>query len=222
MLKAVLFDMDGVLFNSMPDHAECWMKAAAQFGLAISKEDVYMNEGRTGEDTITMFTRLQKGRDPWPGECAQIYAAKCKLFEAKGEPAVMAGAPDVVHLTKAAGLITGIVTGSGQKALLGRLEKNFPQCFLKNHIVSSSSCQRGKPYPDPYLLGLERVGVSAEEAVVIENAPLGVQAACAAGIRTIAVNTGGLDEKVLYDAGAAIVFPSMTELAKHWTLNVKQ
>ena len=61
-----------------------------------------------------------------------------------------------------------------------------------------------------------KAGVKANEAIVIENAPIGVQAGVAAGIFTIAVNTGPLDEQVLREAGAHLVFPSMTALCEAW------
>ena len=74
-------------------------------------------------------------------------------------------------------------------------------------MVTAFDVKHGKPHPEPYLMGLAKAGVSASEAVVIENAPLGVQAAHAAGIYTMAVNTGPLSPKVLLDAGADIVLP---------------
>ena len=84
-------------------------------------------------------------------------------------------------------------------------------------MVTGNDCPigKGKPHPYPYLKGLEKAGnIRPEEAIVIENAPLGVKAAKAAGIFTVAVNTGPLDPQVLKDAGADIVLGSMTELAE--------
>ena len=65
-------------------------------------------------------------------------------------------------------------------------------------------------------MGLEKAGVQAYEAIVVENAPIGVQAGMAAGIFTIAVNTGPLDGQVLLDAGANLLFPSMQALCDNW------
>jgi len=77
--------------------------------------------------------------------------------------------------------------------------------------------QHGKPHPEPYLMGLAKAGqLRPWQTFVVENAPLGVRAAVAAGIFTIAVNTGPLDPAVLADEGAALVFPSMTALAEAW------
>ena len=85
-----------------------------------------------------------------------------------------------------------------------------------SHIVSSFNVKRGKPYPDPYLLALEKGGFKANEAIVVENAPLGVTAGVAAGLFTIAANTGPLKDEVLSEAGASLVFPSMQALCDEW------
>ena len=88
--------------------------------------------------------------------------------------------------------------------------------------MSSKDVKHGKPNPEPYLMGLEKAGVGADEALVVENAPLGVRAGVAAGIFTIAVNTGPLPEKVLTDEGANVLFDSMTALAQNFnTLNTE-
>lgn len=62
----------------------------------------------------------------------------------------------------------------------------------------------------------KKQGVKANEAIVVENAPIGVQAGAAAGIFTIAVNTGPLDGQVLLDAGANLLFPSMQAFCDNW------
>ena len=106
-----------------------------------------------------------------------------------------------------------LVTGSAQNSLLDRLEKHYPGIFASERMVTGFDVKQGKPHPEPYLMGLKKAGVKAEEAVVIENAPLGVEAAHAAGICCIAVNTGPLPNHVLLEAGADIVLPSMQALA---------
>ena len=83
-------------------------------------------------------------------------------------------------------------------------------------MVTAFDVKFGKPNPEPYLMGLVKAGVAANEAIVVENAPIGVQAGVAAGIFTVAVNTGPLDSKVLLDAGANLLFPSMQALCDNW------
>ena len=77
-------------------------------------------------------------------------------------------------------------------------------------MVTAFDVTKGKPHPEPYLMGFKRACVAPHEAIVLENAPLGVESAVAAGVFTLAVNTGPLDEKLLYDAGANMVYPDLT------------
>jgi beta-phosphoglucomutase-like phosphatase (HAD superfamily) len=85
--------------------------------------------------------------------------------------------------------------------------------FSPELMVTAFDVKKGKPWPEPYLMGLKKAGITADEAIVVENAPLGVQAAHAAGIYTIAVNTGPLPDSALWVAGADQVFPDMHALA---------
>ncbi len=213
-LKAVLFDMDGVLFDSMPNHAEAWTQAVAKHNLSMTREMVYMNEGRTGNGTINALALEQWGRGATEEECRQIYATKSEIFNTLNEALPMKGAKKLLDDCKQAGLTVVLVTGSGQKSLLSKLEHTYPGIFTPGHMVTAFDVKQGKPYPEPYLMGLKKAGVSAGEAVVVENAPLGIQAARAAGVFTIGVNTGPLDKRILTDAGAHVVFDSMLQLAE--------
>ena len=217
MLKAFLFDMDGVLFDSMPGHAVAWVKAVERYGLSMTAEEVYMNEGRTGAGTINALAQRTWGRDATESEIKDIYAAKSeefnRYFEQQGEAPVMPGVTEVLNKVRARGLMRVIVTGSGQLSLLDNLNRHFPGQFSRELMVTAFDVKRGKPDPEPYLMGLQKAHLRADEAVVIENAPLGVQAAHAAGIFTIAVNTGPLPDSALWDAGADRVYPDMKALA---------
>lgn len=216
MLKAVLFDMDGVLFDSMPNHAYAWSHAMTGFGLKMEPEEVYMNEGRTGKGTINILSNRYWGRDATDEEVQRIYEAKSSLFNSLPEAQPMPGALDLLYKVRAQGLMRVIVTGSATHALLDRVNAAFPEIFSPELMVTAFDVKHGKPNPEPYLMGLKKANISAEEAIVVENAPLGIQAAHAAGIFTIAVNTGPLADEVLKEAGADLVFPSMQDLADNW------
>ena len=215
-LRAVLFDMDGVLFDSMPYHASAWSQVMQEAGYNFTPTDVYMNEGRTGSSTITTASLAQFGTTPTQEEIDRLCQEKCDLFATYPETPRMPGAIEVVNKVKACGLTPMIVTGSGTPTLLNRIQENFPGLFNPDHIITSFNVKRGKPHPDPYLLALERGGFSPEDAIVVENAPLGVQAGVAAGLFTIAVNTGPLPNEILSDSGASLIFPSMSSLADEW------
>ena len=215
-LKAVLFDMDGVLFNSMPNHASSWHKVMERMGFGLSEQEAYMHEGRTGADTINIISRRERGHDATDEEIKAIYAAKSEEFNKCPPAERMPGAWEVLQKIKANGLTHMVVTGSGQVSLLDRLNKNFSDIFQKELMVTAFDIKYGKPNPDPYLMALEKAGLQPNEAIVIENAPLGVQAGVAAGIFTIAVNTGPLPDQVLWDAGANLLFPSMPAFNEEW------
>lgn len=206
-IKAVLFDMDGVLYDSMPNHAKAWSTAVTEFGLSMSPHEAYLHEGRTGHGTINILAQRHWGRNATTEEMERIYAAKSALFNTCPEPQPMPGAAQLLQSIRSLGLTIVLVTGSAQHSLLTRLAHDFPGIFSAERMVTAFDVKHGKPHPEPYLMGLAKAGVSASEAVVIENAPLGVEAAHAAGIYTIAVNTGPLSPKVLLDAGADIVLP---------------
>ncbi|MDY4550622.1 MAG: HAD-IA family hydrolase [Parabacteroides sp.] len=211
--KAVLFDMDGVLYDSMPHHAAAWTEVAHRHGLIGDPELFYLFEGRTGASTIQELYRRTYGREATEEEVQTIYDEKAALFNTLNCGAVMPGAADVLAAVKRLGLQIVVVTGSGQRTLIDKLNHNYPGYFDREKMVTSFDVKYGKPHPEPYLMGLQKAGVQAHEALVVENAPLGVQAAVAAGIFTIAVNTGPLPDQVLWDAGTNLLFHSMQELA---------
>lgn len=217
-LKAVLFDMDGVLFDSMPFHAEAWHHTMKQRGLTLIRKEVYMHEGRTGASTINTVYQRELGRDATREEIETIYDEKSNAFNGFPEAKPMNGARELLEKVKAGGLIIFVVTGSGQSSLLNKLEQNFPNIFNPELMVTAFDVKYGKPDPEPYLMALQKCGINANEAIVVENAPLGVEAGVAAGIFTIAVNTGPLPDKVLMDAGADLLFSSIQKLGKEWDI----
>ena len=201
--------MDGVLFNSMPYHAEAWNTVMTRHGLELSREEAYLHEGRTGAATINIVYNRQYGSDAPQELIDEIYAEKCQIFGSFPEPDPMPGAYELLQDIKAQGITPVLVTGSGQRSLLDRLAHHYPGIFAPERMVTAFDVKYGKPNPEPYLMGLKKAGVQAHEALVVENAPLGVQAGVAAGIFTLGVNTGPMADHVLTDAGANLLFPSM-------------
>ena len=206
--------MDGVLFDSMPNHAYAWSHAMTEYGLQMTPEEVYMNEGRTGSATINMLAQRFWGRDATEEEKQHIYEAKSKVFNTCPEAKPMPGALETLQAVKAKGLKIVLVTGSAQTSLLKKLERSYPGFFHQDLMVTGFDVKLGKPYPEPYLKGLQKAGIKPEEGIVVENAPLGVQAGHAAGIFTIAANTGPLEDQLLKNSGADIVLPGMMDVAK--------
>lgn len=215
-LKSVLFDMDGILFDSMPYHADAWHKTMAHHGLNLSREEAYLHEGRTGASTINIVCKRERGYEASEDEIKTIYAEKSEEFNKNPEVQRMPGALEVLTKIKQDGLFSMVVTGSGQHSLINRLNTNFPGIFTPELMVTAFDVKYGKPNPEPYLMALKKGNLKANEAIVVENAPLGVEAGHAAGIFTVAVNTGPLDDKVLLAAGADLLFPSMQAFCNSW------
>ena len=220
--KAVLFDMDGVLYDSMPNHAVAWQQSMAHFGIRMTAQDAYATEGARGVDTIRMMVRKQQGREISEQEAQVMYDEKTRLFHQMPAPPVMPGIPELMAQMNDCGLQIGVVTGSGQRPLIDRLLRDFGTYLDERHITTAYDVKRGKPNPDPYLMGLEKAGgLKPFEALVVENAPLGVRAGVAARIFTIAVNTGPLPAELLEREGAGMVFDRMTSLSDAWAELVK-
>ena len=212
--KAILFDMDGVLFDSMPNHAYAWSHAMTQFGLEMTAEEAYLNEGRTGSGTINILAQRFWGRDATEEEKQRIYRAKSEVFNRLPEAKPMPGALEALTAVREKGLSIVLVTGSAQASLLERLETHVPGFFREELMVTGFDVKHGKPHPEPYLMGLEKANCPASQAIVVENAPLGVEAGHAAGIFTLAANTGPLPDQILRDAGADLVLPDLQAVAK--------
>ena len=216
-LKAVLFDMDGVLYDSMKWHAKSWKETMDHFDITSTSEEFYLYEGMVGSHTINHLMNREKGRDATSQEKESIYKLKTELFSKYNDGSLIPYAYDFVKKVHDEGLKCAVVTGSGQPTLINKLEHNFPNLFKKEQIVTAFDVKNGKPHPEPYLMGLAKAGdLKPNQAVVVENAPRGVEAAVAAGIFTIAINTGPMPDKVLADAGANIVLPSMKALFESW------
>jgi len=213
--KAVLFDMDGVIYNSMPFHAKAWEKSMTEQGIHMTQADAYLYEGMRGVETIKKLFKDQKGIVISDEESEYYYAIKSQYFADQGYAPKMAGVEMLMRQLKEWGMTICVVTGSGQQSLLERLEGDFPGLLHRDLMVTSHDVDHGKPAPDPYLMGLEKCGVLPWEAIVVENAPMGVRAADAARIFTAAVNTGPLPDSMLWEAGASIVEHSMDELRQH-------
>lgn len=209
---ALLSDMDGVLYDSMKYHAAAWAATMHGEGIECTPDEFYMHEGRTGKSTINIYFRRDKGRDADDEETARIYSEKARRFVAFGKADPMPGAQQLMRRVKDAGIKTVLVTGSGQRSLLDKTDADYPGIFTPETMVTAFDVKKGKPDAEPYLMGLKKGGVAAGNAVVLENAPLGVEAGVAAGILTIAVNTGPLPDEVLREAGADMVFPDMAAL----------
>ncbi|WP_281803474.1 HAD family hydrolase [Segatella maculosa] len=214
--KAVLFDMDGVLYDSMPHHAIAWQESMKRFGIDMTEADAYATEGARGIDTIRQIATRQ-GKEVSLEEAQRMYDEKSRIFHEMPDAPIFDGVFDMMEKIKRAGMTVNVVTGSGQRPLIRRLLNDFGRYLDENHITTAYDVKRGKPYPDPYLMGLQKAGnLKPFEGIVVENAPLGVRSGVSAGIFTVAINSGPLPDKALLDEGADVLYDKMTQFRNEW------
>lgn len=140
--KAVLFDMDGVLYDSMPHHAIAWQKSMAQFGINMTAHDAYATEGARGFDTVKMLVKQQKGIDISDEKAKEMYGVKSNIFHAMPEAPIFEGVKELMQRITDAGLSVNVVTGSAQKPLIARLHHDFGQWLAPDHITTAYDVTR--------------------------------------------------------------------------------
>ena len=217
--------MDGVVFNSMPIHAQAWETVMTKYGLDFTARDCYMQEGRTGQSVIDECFLRCRGRHATEEEWQSIYKEKSNWFYTHGPATLIPGIRDLLYwlhdLSSKPQIF--LVTGSGQRSLLDELNEVLPEVFIRERMVTAFDYTHGKPDPEPYMMAYEKarnydLTLSKEECCVVENAPLGILSGCAAGLFVTGVNTGILEEEDLLAAGANRTFPSMSALHE-WLRN---
>ncbi|MBD5235475.1 MAG: HAD-IA family hydrolase [Barnesiella sp.] len=211
--RAALIDMDGTLYDSMGHHTLAWHKMISDLGIEADRNRFYLFEGMTGKATVNLLFREYLHRDATDEEVAELYHRKTVYFNEMTPVKPMPGAAQLLTTLSDAGVTCVLVTGSGQRSLIDRLERDFPGIFKPELMITSADVEHGKPDPEPYLKAMQRAGVTAAEAMVVENAPLGVRAGAQSGAFTFGLTTGPVPVSALADEGADIVLPSMQALA---------
>lgn len=212
--KAALIDMDGVLYDSMPGHTLAWKKMMEGVGVECTRDEFYLYEGMTGVATVNLLFERAFGHGCSREEAMRLYEIKSRYFKELGPARLMPGSDRMLTALKSGGLARVLVTGSAQKSLLERLDSDYTGIFDEDKRVTALDVAHGKPHPEPYLKGAEKARVDPAEAIVIENAPLGVRAAKAAGCFAIAVTTGPIPRDEFEKEGADMIFQSMESFAQ--------
>ncbi|MDE5840890.1 MAG: HAD-IA family hydrolase, partial [Muribaculaceae bacterium] len=194
-------------------HTLAWKQMMEENGIECTRDEFYLYEGMTGAATIDLIWQREFGHPCEPEKRAALYDYKTRIFKSIGGNEPMPGADRMLRALCSRGIRCVLVTGSGQASLIDNISKDYPGVFGEGMMVTARDVKKGKPDPEPYLRGLEKAGVNPDEAIVIENAPLGVRAGVAAGIRTMAVCTGPIPKKNFMDEKAWGIFHSMNEFA---------
>lgn len=186
MIRAVLFDLDGVIADTLHYHFLAWEKMFSEIGGSVSEESVLLHEGRASREILPLFLE-EAGVDLAPEHHHDFIERKREYYRTIVEIRHFPGAFEVVGELRARGFRTALVTASATKNMEASLDTR--QRSLFDVIVTGDEVRSAKPHPEPYLTAASHLGVAPEECVVIENAPLGIESAKNAGMRCIAVET---------------------------------
>jgi pyrophosphatase PpaX len=206
-IRGVLFDLDGTLIDSIDHIVHCWQHTVRTcLGREITREEVVPTLGRA---LLECFEEIAPGE----GErMREVYRAHQKLTHDEMVAAVP-GTHEALSRLRDAGLRLGVVTSKGLPATTEGLNLHSLRGFF-TAFATYEDTTRHKPFPDPVLLGCERLGLAPADAIYVGDALFDIQAGKAAGTRTAAVTWGAGSRDVLLAARPDIVAATMSELAE--------
>ena len=186
MIQAVLFDMDGTVFDTEVIYRRCWFRAAEDVGFDEDMDLFFERGGGLNlTDMADLFHRVYGDSVPFEILWARWLACiddemACDVLPFK------AGAPEILFALKEQGIKIALVTSSGHKTVarylqMSRLESVF------DVIMTGDRVTHGKPHPEIFLSAAEKLGIAPEHCVVIEDSPNGIKAGHAAGMYTVMV-----------------------------------
>jgi beta-phosphoglucomutase len=186
MIKAAIFDMDGVLV----DNAECqmmaWREAVKDFGVRLNMEDYKRVAGMSTTDTIKALLGDKISKEELEKVKERKSVAFWELFEKNFKP--VRGAVEFIKELKEDGFKLAVATSAEREKLV----RNFERIPIKEHLdvtVTASDVKMAKPSPEIYLKTAEKLGALPSECVVFEDSRSGVAAALSAGMRVVLVMT---------------------------------
>jgi beta-phosphoglucomutase len=211
--NAVIFDLDGVLVDSMPYYCEAWRAAFATHNTVIDRNEVYEREGEQGMTSVIAIFENHKGYRPSTRVAEDILNTMHETFATSFKPALFPCTKELLTGLTTKGTALGLVTGSENLEQKFARERDVLDMFQA--VVTGRDTNRGKPAPEPYELAVQQLGLPASCCCAVENAPLGIRSAKAAGLFCYAVrNTSPLHAATLLQAGADIICGSTKELLK--------
>ncbi|CAN5899910.1 beta-phosphoglucomutase family hydrolase [soil metagenome] len=184
--KALLFDLDGTLIDSMPHHHTAWVEWHSRHGVPIDEAGFFAaTAGRSNHEILL---------DMLPGRSAEEYDAMVEekegLYREFAAPrlALIAGTEAYLARARAAGFKLAVCTASTPKNMALAFARFGIDAWVET-VVSPADGLRGKPHPDIFLEAAKRLGVAPGDCIVYEDAPLGVEAARRAGMKAVALTT---------------------------------
>lgn len=189
--KGIIFDMDGVLIDSMPFHAEAMSRAIKEMtNHEIDKKNIYLLEGMPGTDLVKEVFKRENINDKVEVDdetAKHIGSRKEQIFKQIQNARAIEGARELLEdLTTSCGesCIKAVVSGSARKEVEAILDKNIGAKYF-DFIITGDDLEEGKPDPAPFEVALDKMNLTSSEVIVVENSPLGVEAAYKAGLECI-------------------------------------
>jgi len=197
MKKGLIFDMDGVLIDAMPFHAEAVRLAIMEETQHdINKKIVYLLEGLPGSKLVKEIFKREKIDENIDDSVAEkISKRKKEIFKEIQNSKAIDGVRELVNDLKSCGCIKAVVSGSSKEEIEAIINENIGSNNF-DLVISSDDLKevQGKPDPAPFQTALQKMKLKPSEALVVENSPLGVEAAKEAGIPFIVtLNNSPLD-----------------------------
>lgn len=186
--RAIVFDMDGVILDSPPVHLLTWQQTLAPLGIELTADDHYPLEGLPTEVTAQRLTERFLGKACSAREARRLANTKRALFREMFNPTCVPGIVPLLHDLQGRGYRLGLVTGSARSVVHESLAPTGVAPFFEV-IVTGDEVASGKPDPEPYRAAAVRLGVPPAQCLAVENAPLGIQSAKAAGMGCVALET---------------------------------
>ena len=185
-IRAILWDLDGVLVDSMDFHYQAFREVLTGLGRELSREEYLGTIIGLRNDAI--FRRLLPGTSV--GVVAELASQKEEAFRRliAGRVQPLRGGAKLVRRAKNAGLLQAIVSSTPRENIALMLRSLALENFF-DAIVGEEDATRGKPDPEGFLVAARLLGIAPAECVVIEDAPEGIAAGKAAGMRCIGVTT---------------------------------
>jgi len=181
--RAVLFDFDGVLIQSIEDHHRSWNSVFKEYGAVIGWDEFASLEGQS---LYWISQRLCQNHGIDMKHAHPIASQKNEIYKKSMAVTFYDGALELLaHLQPRVRL--GLVTGAHRDRLEHTVDEGFKSLF--GTIVTADDVATKKPSPEPYLRAATGLQVLPAQCVVVENAPFGIESACRAGMKCVAVRS---------------------------------
>lgn len=198
-VKAVIFDMDGVIIDSEPIHSRVKMDTFAHFGIPFNAEDLARYMGRTSA-AIFKETLAKCGRtDIQPEDMAAYKHAHYLEILQSGEIAPVKGSVELIKSLHEAGIPLALATSSNVRVMNTVLDSFGIRPYFTS-ILSGGELPESKPNPAIYLISAERLGVAPADCLVIEDTTNGILAAKRAGMYCVAYRNPNSGKQDLSEA----------------------